>query len=160
MGRFHVALHSRHGVQECFARLFDLAAHDRLIPLTSVRAEPPSVPLAEGARFIARTGLGPLGFDDPMEVVVWRPPGPRHPGRATIVKHGRVITGRIDAIVTAREGSAREGTAREETAREGSAGSTVYWTQQIGWPWLPTFLDRPVTFVARLAYARMLRRLV
>lgn len=145
MGRFHVALHSRHGVQECFARLFDLAAHDRLIPLTSVRSEPPSVPLAEGARFIARTGLGPLGFDDPMEVVVWRPPGPRHPGRATIVKHGRVITGRIDAIVT---------------AREGSAGSTVYWTQQIGCPWLPTFLDRPVTFVARLAYARMLRRLV
>jgi hypothetical protein len=41
-----------------------------------------------GARFSAVTGIGPIGFTDPMEVVEWDPP------RRCVVTHlGRVVRG-------------------------------------------------------------------
>jgi hypothetical protein len=43
---------------------------------------------ALGARFTAFTGVGPLGFDDPMEIVEWEPP------KRCRVRHlGRVVRG-------------------------------------------------------------------
>ena len=41
-----------------------------------------------GATFVARTALGPLHFDDPMEVTQWRPPTDDEPGVCTIAKRG------------------------------------------------------------------------
>lgn len=41
-----------------------------------------------GSRIVARTGLGPLGFDDPMEITAWEP------CRRVQVRHlGRVVRG-------------------------------------------------------------------
>ena len=63
------------------------------IPLTDV------VPLdgagdRVGARVVARTGVGRIGFDDPMTVTDWEPP--RHLG----VRHtGRVVRGEATALV-------------------------------------------------------------
>ena len=47
--------------QEAFSRLTDWQRHGDVVPLTSVRLT--------DTGFVARTGLGPVGFDDPMEVV-------------------------------------------------------------------------------------------
>lgn len=73
--------------------LVDWPSHGRWAPLTSVRVEPGRA-AGVGARFTGRTGLGPLAFDDPMEVVVWQPPSGGRPGRCEVVKQGRVVLGR------------------------------------------------------------------
>jgi hypothetical protein len=41
-----------------------------------------------GERIVATTRLGPLSFDDPMQITVWDPPR-----RMVTVHHGRVIRG-------------------------------------------------------------------
>ena len=41
-----------------------------------------------GGRFSARTGLGGLGFDDPMRITAWDPPH-----RCLVVHEGRVVRG-------------------------------------------------------------------
>lgn len=52
-----------------------------------------------GTRFTGRTRVGPLTVDDPMEVVLWRPPAdadavqPGRPGRCVVEKRGRVVLG-------------------------------------------------------------------
>ncbi|UER55028.1 SRPBCC family protein [Kineosporiaceae bacterium SCSIO 59966] len=52
-----------------------------------------------GTRFTGRTRLGPWTVDDPMEVVLWRPPTdadavqPGRPGRCVVEKRGRVVLG-------------------------------------------------------------------
>lgn len=60
-----------------------------------------------GTRFTGRTRLGPWTVDDPMEVVLWRPPTdtdtdadadadagqPGLPGRCVVEKRGRVVLG-------------------------------------------------------------------
>jgi hypothetical protein len=64
-----------------------------------------------GTRFTGRTRLGRLAVDDPMEVVLWRPPAeadddaadgvrvpaaavvPGLPGRCVVEKRGRVVLG-------------------------------------------------------------------
>ncbi len=42
-----------------------------------------------GARVTARTGIGPVGFTDPMVITVWDPPR-----RCTVTHTGRVVRGR------------------------------------------------------------------
>jgi len=41
-----------------------------------------------GARFDAFTGVGPVGFSDPMEITEWEPPR-----RCVVTHHGRVVRG-------------------------------------------------------------------
>ena len=48
--------------------LTDWPAHSRWVPLTRVRRLPGPV-AGVGERFSGRTGVGPLAFEDPMEVV-------------------------------------------------------------------------------------------
>lgn len=76
---------------QVWERLWDLERHTLAIPLTTVG----DGPLDEGVRFTARTGLGPVGFDDVMVVRLWQ-----EPHRAVIEKVGPVLGGRIDATLT------------------------------------------------------------
>lgn len=89
--------------EQVWARLWDLDRHTAAIPLTTVTAGPstaidsgPPDPsrsgLRQGARFTARTSLGPVNLDDEMVVRTWDPPR-----RAVIDKVGRVLTGSIEA---------------------------------------------------------------
>lgn len=86
--------------ERVWARLWDLDRHTAAIPLTTVTPEPATATgtglrhpsgLREDARFTARTGLGPVGFDDDMVVRAWDPP--RH---AVVEKVGRLLGGRIE----------------------------------------------------------------
>lgn len=89
-------------IHEVWAAVADPAVHR--LPLTTVQV--PAAGLGVGARFVARTGVGPLRFADPMIVTRWSPP--QRPGREpdagppsqvpaeagyAVVKVGRVLTG-------------------------------------------------------------------
>jgi carbon monoxide dehydrogenase subunit G len=68
--------------------LTDWSRQGEWIPVTDVTvAGGPSAGL--GTRLSGRTGVGPLGFTDPMEVDVWEPPW-----RLEVAHLGRLVTGR------------------------------------------------------------------
>lgn len=124
--------------------MWDLDAHSELIPLTSLSGDGVGGrPLREGARFVARTAVGPLGVDDVMEVRAFTLPTAAGPARAQIIKTGRLIRGRIDADVAAAPG-----------------GSVVLWKQEIGLRGLPSLFDPLVALVAKAAYRSVLTRLL
>jgi hypothetical protein len=110
--------------------LVDWPAHGRWIPLTTVRVLTPSG-AGVGARFVGRTGIGPLAFDDPMEIVRWEPPDHGQPGRCRLIKQGRVVLGG----------------AGFEVHPAGDGASVVKWIEEIGLP--PTWLTVPVLRLAR-----------
>ena len=51
---------------EAWARLTDWPRHGDFVPLTRITLTPQG--------FDAFTGVGPIGFHDPMDVVEWREP--------------------------------------------------------------------------------------
>ncbi|GFH34682.1 SRPBCC family protein [Streptomyces pacificus] len=83
---------------EAWRRLTDWPAHAAQVPLTRifVVTEGPS---AEGTRFVARTGVGPVRFDDPMEIVRWEPPEGGRAGHCRLEKRGRVVLGWAEIAV-------------------------------------------------------------
>lgn len=68
-------------------RLTDWERHGDFVPLTTIGLTP--------SGFVARTGMGPVGFDDPMEIVSWEPPS-----FCRLEKRGRVVTGWAELRVT------------------------------------------------------------
>lgn len=86
---FTVTATSPEPIETVWARVSDLVGHADGVPFTSTTSDPgePSV----GWRFTPRTGLGRLGFDDPMVVTEWDPPH-----RLRVEKVGRVLAGWAD----------------------------------------------------------------
>jgi polyketide cyclase/dehydrase/lipid transport protein len=130
-------------VDVVWSRITDWPAHGRWILFTTVRVLTPR-PDGVGARFVGRTGLGPLGFDDPMEITSWEPPAGGGPGRCSVVKQGRLLLGTADFEVAPAPG-----------------GSRVRWSEDI--EVTPARLTRPLAPVTRLVtkalFAWMLRRM-
>jgi len=88
--------------------------------------------------FTARTAVGPLGFDDPMEVTLWDPPR-----RVVLRKLGRVITGEATIEVVA------EGT-----------GSVVTWDEDVRVIGVPRLADPVLRVALRGMISLVLRRLL
>jgi hypothetical protein len=102
---FEVVRHTHLGADEAFARLTDWPRHGQFIPLTTIQLVG-LIRDAVGARFVARTSLGPFHFDDPMEVTYWQQPSGGSPGVCRVDKRGRVVLGSTVITVTpSREGS-------------------------------------------------------
>lgn len=118
-------------------RLTDWPRHAHVVPLTrvTVRTSPPT---GEGTVFVPRSGIGPLAFDDPMEVVVWRPPEGGGSGECRLVKHGSFVTGWAEI----------------EVHPYGDGVSRVVWREDLRVRWLPGFLDRPLRLLARRMFGR------
>ena len=93
-------------VRATWDAITDWPAHGRFAPLTTVTVTTPDPPGA-GTRFLARSGVGPLGFDDPMEVVEWAPPVGGGPGRCVVAKHGRHVLGTAVIDVVPAPGGSR-----------------------------------------------------
>lgn len=66
--------------EDAFARVTDWVRHGDHVPLTTIRLT--------DTGFVARTGVGPVAFDDPMDVVAWDPPR-----FCRLEKRGRVVRG-------------------------------------------------------------------
>ena len=96
MARIVVARPIEASASRTWQLVTDWPAHGRWVPLTTVRVL--TAPgQAVGARFVGRTALGRWGFDDPMQVTRFAPPGGDRvgdaPGRCDVLKQGTVVTG-------------------------------------------------------------------
>lgn len=98
--RISAALEVHAPLATVWATAIDWPAHSRWVPLTKVWVAEERGGL--GTRFVGRTGLGPLGFDDPMTVTQWSPPDEAHgAATCTVTKTGRVVTGTAGFTVRA-----------------------------------------------------------
>jgi hypothetical protein len=76
----------------------DWPAHGRWVPLTTVTVQQPGIDgRGVGTRFVGRTGVGRLGFDDPMVVTAFTAPSGDlagdAAGRCDVDKLGAVVRG-------------------------------------------------------------------
>ncbi|MEU6372030.1 SRPBCC family protein [Streptomyces sp. NPDC046909] len=128
---------------ETWRRLTEWPRHGDVVPLTRVTVLTPG-PTREGTVFVARTGVGPFGFDDRMEVVAWHPPTDTEPGFCRLEKRGRVVTGWAEIEVGPGPGGR----------------SRVVWREELGFRFLPGFLDSVVRGTARYVFGRAVNRLL
>ncbi|WP_425310769.1 hypothetical protein AADG42_18985 [Ammonicoccus fulvus] len=140
MAGFEIRLEPDLSAAEAFRRILDLDAHTELIPFTVVRHQG----VAPGRRIVARTGLGPVGFDDAMVIEGYAEPGNGEPGRCRIRKTGTWIRGEIELVVTPR----------------GDSACSVRWRQLIRVWGVSAVADPVVGIVARVAYAYVIRLLL
>jgi hypothetical protein len=87
---------------------------------------------------LARTAVGPLGFDDPMEVTVWQPPSADAPGRVRLEKRGTAVLGWAEIEV-----------------RADGSGSRLLWREEIRLRCLPAALDPLVAAVGGGVFGRV-----
>lgn len=125
-------------VDHAWHRLTHWERHADVVPLTAVRVLTPP-PTREGTVFVARSGLGALAFDDPMEVVTWQPPtGPTATALCRLAKRGRFVTGWAEI----------------EVRPHGDGGSRVLWREELSVRLLPGVLDLPLKSAARWMFGR------
>lgn len=148
MARFEVVRRTQMSPQETWQRLTDWRRHGDHIPLTSLRLHAgPSPAEGVGSGFTARTSLGPLGFDDPMEVTFWEPPrvpievmgdGAARPSTCRLLKRGRVVTGWAVLTVTG-----------------GEDGTEVSWLEDLSVRGLSPWLNWPIGQVSARVFSRV-----
>jgi hypothetical protein len=130
-------------LDETWRRLTEWPRHGRAVPLTRVRVRT-APPTRTGTVVVARTGLGPLAFDDTMEVTVWEPPGDGTPGRCRLQKRGRVVGGWAEIEV-----------------RPGPGGRTrVLWREDLRVRPLPGAFDAVLRGAGRYVFGRAVNRLL
>lgn len=83
--------------------------------------------------FVARTAIGPIGFDDPMTVTAWEPPR-----FCRIEKTGNVVRGWAEIEI-------------EVNAK----GTCVSWREDLSVRHLPKFTDRFTAFATKAMISRI-----
>ncbi|MFF2652260.1 SRPBCC family protein [Streptomyces sp. NPDC058045] len=132
-------------VAEAWRRMTDWPRHGTAVPLTRVTVGTPP-PTAPGTRVTARTGVGRLGFADPMEVTVWEPPEPDRPdrpARCRLEKRGAFVLGWAEIAVTAH-----------------GTGARVEWHEELRARGLPRWADPLLAASGRLVFGRAARILL
>jgi hypothetical protein len=125
-----------------WARVVDWHRHGRFVPLTTIEVTTPP-PNGLHTLFTARTGLGRFGFDDPMEVVEWAPPGADGRGRCRLAKRGSVMIGWAELEV-----------------EPSGPGARVTWREEATPARLPRFAGGLSTLSGRLLFGFVLRGLL
>ncbi|WP_335933054.1 SRPBCC family protein [Streptomyces sp. PTD5-9] len=123
---------------ESWRRVTDWERHAARVPLTGITV-PTRSPDGAGTVFVARTGVGPLGFDDPMEVVRWVPPVAGRAGLCLLEKRGSPVRGRASIEVFPLE-----------------AGSRVVWVEELRVRGAPRRADPLIAAVGRRVFGRVL----
>lgn len=111
---------------EAWSRLTDWRRHGDFVPLTTITLTPHG--------FTARTGVGALAFDDPMEIVTIT-----EPSFCRLEKRGRIVTGWAELTV-------------EST----TSGSRVVWREDIHVKGTPRFSDALTRASSRLLFSRVI----
>src|SRR4051812_999412 len=143
MARIHTEQLVAASAEAAWALVTDWPAQSRWVPLTTVTVERRGEPGGHGlgTRFTGRTRLGPVGFDDPMEVTEWQPPAGESPGRCRVSKFGPWLTGWAEIQV-----------------RPAAGGARVEWVEEVRVRWLPRLADRLGGAVGSGFFARVVRR--
>ncbi|MFE2379724.1 SRPBCC family protein [Streptomyces sp. NPDC059398] len=136
MAEFRIERASALPPEEAWRRLTRWEMHAAQVPLTRISVVTPG-PNGVGTRFVARTGVGAAGFDDPMEVVRWEPPQSGRPGFCELEKQGRVVLGRAGI----------------EVRPEGS-GCRVVWCEELRIARLPGVFDSLTARSGQLLFGR------
>ncbi|MFE0462919.1 SRPBCC family protein [Kitasatospora sp. NPDC058965] len=144
MARFELTRRSPLTAAACWDRLTDWPRHGDRVPFTTVRADRGSG-RQTGDTVLARTRLGPLAFDDPMEIVGLTVPAPGRDGVCRLEKRGRVVRGW--AVLTV-----------HPLHPEG--GTEVTWTEEISIARLPRAVDPLVARSGRAVFGRVLTHLL
>ncbi|MFJ8476836.1 SRPBCC family protein [Kitasatospora sp. NPDC094011] len=137
MARFVLTRRSPLPPADCWARLTDWPRHGERVPFTRVRVVR-GTGRQPGDVILARTALGPLRFDDPMELVELAPPA-----RCLLAKRGRAVRGGAELRV-----------------RAVGAGSEVVWAEELRITGLPRLFDPAVALAGRLVFGRVLDHLL
>ncbi|MFI6280267.1 SRPBCC family protein [Streptomyces sp. NPDC050988] len=145
MVRFCVRRDSGLDAGEAWRRVTLWERHGDVVPLTRITVVAGAAEGGVGSVFVARSGIGALAFDDPMEVVVWRPPVGGRAGVCRLVKRGSFVTGWAEIEV--RSGG-------------GGGGSRVVWREELRVRGVPRVFDSLVGWVARWVFGRAVRRLL
>jgi hypothetical protein len=143
MALFEVSARTSLSPSETWRRLVNWPKHADRVPLTSIRVLTPTRS-GVGTVIVARTSVGPIGFDDPMEVTEWAPPTDDEAGFCRLEKRGSAVTGWAELTVTPEPGG----------------GSTAIWREDIHVWKLPGLLDRPTTMSSKVLFGRVLRHLL
>jgi len=129
--------------QDAWRRLTQWSRHGDAVPFTRVHVLTPP-PTREGTVLVARSGVGPLAFDDRMEVTGWQPPDADGPGRCRLDKRGRVVLGWAEIEV-----------------RPSPGGRTrVIWREELRLRFLPSLFDPLLRTTARSVFGRAVNRLL
>ncbi|PYC78708.1 Immediate-early protein 2 [Streptomyces tateyamensis] len=144
MARFVLTRRSPLTAEACWDRLTDWPRHGDRVPFTTVRADHGSGRQV-GDTILARTRVGPLAFDDPMEIVDLVAPGPGRDGSCRLEKRGRVVRGWAELTV-------------RRLHPEG--GTEVTWTEQISIACFPRAVDPVVACSGRAVFGRVLSHLL
>ncbi|MEV6182021.1 SRPBCC family protein [Streptomyces sp. NPDC052015] len=130
-------------LDEAWRRLTAWRRHGDVVPLTRVTMVTPG-PTREGTVFVARSGVGPLAFDDRMEVTVWCPPAEDEPGLVRLEKRGRIVLGWAEIEV-----------------RPGPGGrARVLWREELRLRPLPSLFDPVLRTAAQVVFGRAANRLL
>ncbi|MFD3512825.1 SRPBCC family protein [Streptomyces sp. NPDC058657] len=140
MALFRITARTPLAPADAWLRLTAWERHAAQVPFTRITVTTPP-PTRQGTRFVARTKLGRLGFDDPMEVAAWEPPY-----HCRLEKHGRVVRGWAEIDV------------REDP--EGGTGSRVVWTEDLRLWGLPRWCDPVLAGAGRVVFGRAMRALL
>jgi hypothetical protein len=110
---------------ESWARVTAWERHGQFVPLTRIALTPHG--------FDAFTGIGPVGFHDPMDVVEWR-----EPEFCRLEKRGRLV----------------QGWAELEVAPH-ATGSRVTWREDIHVRGMPRFMDGVTRASSQALFSRV-----
>lgn len=122
--------------ERLWAALTDWASHGDWVPATSVRLLHGAGEV--GTRFVARTGVGPLAFDDHMTVTVLDP----MTRRAVVEKTGPLLFGEAGFSII-----------------ETPTGCQLSWFEDVTVPRAPKALGWVATYPARASFVIALSRL-
>ena len=147
MARFELSRTLPLSPAECWERVTDWPRHGAGVPLTRVFASR-GTGLAVGDVVTARTSVGPVGFADPMEIMVMRPPGPGRDGLCRLLKRGAVVHGWAELRV------------RASGSGSGDGGAEVGWLEEIRVAGLPRLADPLLERAGRRVFGRALDRLL
>ncbi|MFC1408417.1 SRPBCC family protein [Streptacidiphilus sp. N1-12] len=145
MARFELYRTVHRTPAECWDRLTDWPRHGERVPLTRVFVSKGSG-REVGDVVTARTSVGPLGFDDPMEILLFQAPEPGRPGLGRLVKHGSVVRGWAELSIVASETDA--------------AKTVVGWREEIAVLGIPRLADPLLARAGRVVFGRVVERLV
>ncbi|MGX1881573.1 SRPBCC family protein [Streptomyces sp. NPDC055287] len=142
MALFRIESRTPLSADEAWRRLTTWQHHAAQVPLTRITVPTPP-PTGAGTLVVARTGVGRLGFDDPMEVVAWDPPEGSGAGHCRLEKRGAVVLGWAEIDV-----------------RPAPGGAVAVWTEDLRLRGLPGVCDGVVGRAGRLVFGRAVRGLL